>query len=98
MPKIEVNGVKRYDILYVDPPWTYETDGAPAAKRPCLERGEKPHSVKHYYETMSTQDIINFPINDFAKKDCVCFLWVTNPLLPEGFKTLEKWGFKYCQT
>jgi N6-adenosine-specific RNA methylase IME4 len=30
-----------------------------------------------------------------AEKDSVCFLWITVPLLPDGFKVLEAWGYKY---
>lgn len=30
-----------------------------------------------------------------ADKDCVLFLWVVNPLLPEAIEVIKSWGFKY---
>ena len=35
------------------------------------------------------------PISKITEPDCVCFLWVTNPLLPEGLQLLKGWGFEY---
>ena len=86
---------KRYSVIYADPAWGYESSGTPAAKRPCLERGDKPHSVNHYYETMKPADIMNLPVSDICERDAVLFLWVTNPLLQEGLATMKQWGFKY---
>jgi len=86
---------KRYSVIYADPAWGYESNGTPAAKRPCLERGDKPHSVNHYYETMKPADIMKLPVADICEKDAVLFLWATNPLLPEALETMKQWGFKY---
>lgn len=44
---------------------------------------------------MSLEDIKNLPVNKIAKDDSILFLWVTNPLLKEGLKVGEAWGFKY---
>jgi len=87
--------MKKYQIIYADPAWSYDTNSAPAVKRPCLERGEKPHSVNHYYETMTTKDIQELPVNEITDKNAVLFLWATNPLLPEAIETMKRWGFKY---
>ena len=89
---------KKYQIIYADPPWSYSCDSAPAAARPSLERGEKPHSVNHYYDTMKTADIQALPIPAISEKDAVLFLWVTNPFLHEGLHVMESWGFKYKTT
>jgi len=86
---------KRYSVIYADPAWGYQSSGTPAAKRPCLERGDKPHSVNHYYETMKPSDIMKLPVADISEKDAVLFLWATNPLLPEALETMKQWGFKY---
>jgi len=48
-----------------------------------------------FYDTMSTEEICNLPIQQIADNNCILFLWVTSPLLPEGFKVIERWGFKY---
>ena len=84
-----------FDCILADPPWSYDSNGAPAQWRPCLDRGEKPHSVNHYYETMSLTDIEEMPIQSITAKDSVCFMWATVPLMPEAFRVMEAWGYKY---
>ena len=44
---------------------------------------------------MKIEDIYNLPVGNISDKDCVLFLWVTYPLLKEGIKTIEEWGFTY---
>lgn len=44
---------------------------------------------------MSIEDISNLPIDKIASDNCVLFMWMTFPTLEEGFKVIEKWGFKY---
>lgn len=48
-----------------------------------------------HYKTMSLKDICEMDIKSLSEKDCVLFMWATVPLLPEAFKVLEAWGFKY---
>ena len=44
---------------------------------------------------MKLNDICNLPIKNISDKDCILFLWVTYPMLQEGLKLIEAWGFKY---
>jgi N6-adenosine-specific RNA methylase IME4 len=44
---------------------------------------------------MSLADIRALPVSDIAADNCALFLWVTDPLLPEGLKLMEAWGFKF---
>lgn len=44
---------------------------------------------------MSVDDICALPVGDLADKNCVLFLWVTNPCLLEGISVLRAWGFTY---
>jgi site-specific DNA-methyltransferase (adenine-specific) len=74
---------KKYKIIYADPPWAYN------------ESGSGNRVVKSKYPTMQIEDIIRLPINEIADDDCVLFIWVTFPRLPEGLKVIEEWGFKY---
>jgi len=87
--------MKKYQVLYIDPPWSYNTNGAPASHRPCLDKGDKPHSVNHYYKTMSLNDIKTLPIQNLTDKNAIIFMWATNPLLPEAFEVLKSWNLKY---
>lgn len=76
------NTNKKYNIIYADPPWSYKD-------KKCNGNCES------HYETMNIKDICNLPIKNIADKDCVLFLWVTYPMLNEGLKLIEEWGFKY---
>lgn len=73
---------KKYKIIYADPPWRYQD-------RKCNG------ACEFHYNTMKIEDICNLPIQNIADKDCVLFIWVTYPMLKEGLKLIESWGFKY---
>jgi N6-adenosine-specific RNA methylase IME4 len=73
-------------VIYSDPPWSYENKST---------GGSMKSGVENKYSTMTNEDIATMPIADITEKDCICFMWVTVPLLPEGLGTLKAWGFKY---
>lgn len=75
---------KKYNIILADPPWEY-ADKARAGKR----------GVEYKYSCMSIEDIQSLPIYKIVEKDSLLFLWVTFPLLKDGLKTIEEWGFNY---
>jgi N6-adenosine-specific RNA methylase IME4 len=74
--------MKKYNIIYADPPWRYNDSH-------CSGACEK------HYNTMSINDLCNLPIKEIAADDCILFIWATYPLLPEAIKLIEAWGFKY---
>ena len=76
---------KKYNIIYADPAWNYQTWGEDTSKR----------NVKLKYNTMSMEDIWNLPVCEIADDNCILFLWVTYPNLLNCIKTIEKWNFKY---
>lgn len=76
---------KRFPVIYADCPWTFKT---------YSKKGEKKSPSKHY-KTLTIEDICRFPVADVAAKDCLLFLWVYQPLLPEALKVMEAWGFRY---
>ena len=78
---------EKYRTVVVDPPWNVRCN---LTKVKFYRTGKKlPYSV------MSDEEILNFPINDFADEECDLFLWVTHSKLPFALTILEKWGFKY---
>ena len=77
--------MKKYSIIYADPPWSYQTFKNVPAGRP----GSIP------YRAMRMVDIYSLPVNDIAEKDAVLFLWCTSPLLPEALHCLKAWGFEF---
>ena len=43
--------------------------------------------AENHYSTMGTEEI--------CEKNCALFLWVTFPQLPEAFRVIKAWGFRY---
>ncbi len=78
--------MKKYQIIYADPPWTFKTYSL---------KGKEHKSAECHYNCMNINDIYNLPINKIADDNCVLFLWVTMPLLQEGLETIKRWGFIY---
>ena len=79
--------VKKYQTIIIDPPWTVKNN---------LK------NLKYYrtgktmpYPLMTNQEILNFPINDFADTRCDLFLWTITSKIPFCFLLLKKWDFKY---
>ena len=74
----------KYDIIYVDVPWTYKD------KCHSGERG-----VEYKYKTMKLEDICALPVKELASDNCCLFFWVTMPQLFNAEKVMNAWGFKY---
>ena len=75
----------KYKVIYADPPWSFAT---------YSDKG-KGRSAERHYECMSLEDIQNLPVSSIAERDCVLFLWVTDPFLKIGLDLIETWGFKF---
>lgn len=75
--------VKRYNIIYADPPWPYKVWSG------------KGKTAANYYDLMTVEEICSLPIQNIAADDCILFLWVIPPCLPSAFKVIEAWGFTY---
>jgi len=74
--------MKKYQIIYADPPWHYNDKS-------------KSHGggAESHYPTMATEDICKLDIP--SGEDSVLLLWVTYPQLEEGLKVIKAWGFNY---
>ena len=84
--KVDIyNTDKKYNVIYADPPWHYNT------WRNGMGTAEK------HYPTMKIEKILAMKdtIQKISENDCVLFLWVTFPCLLDGLKTMKEWGFKY---
>ena len=75
--------MKKYNIIYADPPWAYN------------ESGSGNRTVGSKYPTMQIEEIERLPVQSLSADDCILFLWVTFPRLEEGLRTIRAWGFKY---
>jgi len=73
---------KKYQIIYADPPWSYNDKNCNGA-------------VGKHYTTMRLQDICNLPIQEISDENCVLFLWATYPMYAEALEVMKSWGFEY---
>lgn len=63
----------------VDNPWSFDNwSAAGELKNP-----------KAHYECMTLDDIKGLPVGHLAAKDCVLWLWATNPMIPQVLDELS---------
>jgi N6-adenosine-specific RNA methylase IME4 len=75
--------MKKYKIIYADPPWAYRNMGNIQA------------TANAQYPTMSNNDICNLPVGGVADDNCILFLWATFPKIQEALDVIRAWGFEY---
>lgn len=75
-----------YKVILADIPWSFEG---------YSDKGDEKNPNQHY-GCMSIDDICAMPVEALAAKDCVLFMWVTWPLMPEWTKIIDAWGFEYA--
>ena len=76
--------MKKYNIIYADPPWEYKESGAGHRGTAGLP-----------YSTMSTEEICKLPIKDLQAEKSILFIWATFRKLEECLKVIDAWGFEY---
>ena len=76
---------KKYNIIYADPPWHFRT---------YSDKGNGRSALQHY-NCMSIDDIYDLPVNRISNNDCILFLWVIDPMLPQAMEVIKRWGFTY---
>ena len=76
---------KKYNIIYCAPAWYFKT---------YSDKGNKRSAVQHY-NCMSINDIYDLPVNAICSDDCILFIWVIDPMLPEAMEVIKRWGFTF---
>lgn len=75
-----------FSTILADPPWRFENrTGKMAPEHQRLLR----------YPTMTTEEILELPVNRLAAARSHLYLWVPNALIAEGLEVMKKWGFTY---
>lgn len=75
----------KYPVLLADPGWRFKNYST---------IGEGRNPIAHY-PCMSREQLLRYPIDEYAAPGCVLFLWVYEPLLPLGLEVLDAWGFTF---
>ncbi len=75
----------KYKAIYADPPWYFRNFSAKGTGRAPIS----------HYDVLTLEELKALPVADYADKNCALFLWVTDPMLPEGIELMRAWGFKF---
>lgn len=78
---------KRYQIIYADPPWKYNSR-TNHKTRFCGGAGG-------HYPLMTMEEIKKLPIPKLAADNCALFMWCTFPYLNKQIELFDYWGFRY---
>lgn len=74
-----------FACIAADPPWYFRARTTVVSNR----------DPQRHYPVMGLDAICALPVREIAAKDAHLFLWVTGPCLPQAFKVIEAWGFRY---
>ena len=83
--------MKKYQIIYADPPWSYQDKRTTAGKN-------NPHGAggaEKHYRTMSLEEMKALSFQEISDTNSMCFMWATSPQLPVAIELMASWGFKY---
>lgn len=81
-PTLALKG-KRYDILYIDPPWQMWGDP------------NKDAAAAKHYQLMTDNDVNHLPLKNILKRDAYVFVWATTPRLNAAIEAIKAWGLHY---
>ena len=81
--------MKKYKVIYADPPWSFGSKAYQDGSRNMLVLSET------QYKTMTIEDIKRLPIQNITDDNAALFLWTTDAHLKEAIEVIEAWGFKY---
>jgi len=85
--------MKKYQIIYADPPWAYRQK---QINFQSYDKGKKYfNDVTEHYSTMSNEEIKILDVAKISDNDCLLFLWITSPNLDIGIETGKAWGFEF---
>lgn len=77
---------RKYGLIYADPEWRFD----PYSRDTGMDR-----AADNHYPTSPLAAILARDVPSIAARDCILALWVTVPLLEQGFLVLNRWGFFY---
>ncbi len=74
-----------FGVIMADPPWRFDLySAAGEAKSPQAQ-----------YDCTPTDWIKSLPVSVLAGRDCLLWLWATNPMLPDALAVMDTWGFTF---
>lgn len=74
-----------YRLIMADPPWSFDNWSAAGEGK----------NAKAHYACMDVAAITALPVGHLASRDCILWLWATNPMLPQALEVMATWGFTF---
>jgi len=74
--------MKKYQIIYADPPWEYGSK-------------TKLGNARDYYPTMTCSELMSLPVKHISDDNCLLFMWIVSQQLPACMWLAKEWGFDY---
>jgi N6-adenosine-specific RNA methylase IME4 len=88
----------RYRTIVADPPWEYDDGFGTTSHNAKTGRRWNAKRTPLPYPSMTVEQIAALPVAEWADSDAFLFLWTTNRYLPQAFRIVDSWGFRYRQT
>jgi len=82
--------MKRYNIIYADPPWYFPANYGKIGKSRLSGFG-----AELRYHLMTDDELLSVPVKELTGDNCALFLWVVNSKIDFGIEVLKHWGFSY---
>ena len=91
---------KKYIVIYADPPWFYngklQFDKSSKSKDKIdIKKNIFISTASFKYPTLKTEELKKLKVEDISEKDCILFMWTSNPHLDQAIELGISWGFDY---
>jgi len=77
--------MKKYQIIYADPPWEWSTYSVNGRKK----------TPDIHYQLMTIDAIKSLPIENISSDNSILFMWTQDAHLKNAIEIGEQWGFTY---
>jgi site-specific DNA-methyltransferase (adenine-specific) len=81
--------LKKYSIIYADPPWHFGGGGV------FQDGGRNIRKTADQYMLTKTEDLKKLPVSGLSADNALMFMWTTDQHLPDALELFKAWGFKY---
>ncbi len=78
---------KKYSIIYIYPPWSYDESNH--------NRTDPNKSAEGHYNTVHIDELMEWDFSHICEKDCLMFMWIVSPNLDQAIDLGKAWGFEY---
>ena len=82
---------RQYGIIYADPPWDYKGQ----LQHSGAGNGDSGGAIRHY-PTVTLPLLKRLDVRQIAERDCLLFMWATNPHLDQAIDLGKAWGFSWA--